>query len=152
MYTRIVIPLDGSAVAEQALDTAKEMASLTGAPLHLLGVVDPFDYQRASLTGMFIEPAMVAEALAEDERKARTYLEQVSDGLEQAVPTVEINVVQGQPARAIVAFCQPGDLLVMASHGRGGVLRLFLGSVAESVIRRATVPVLLVHAHQTGGE
>lgn len=128
------------------------MASLTGAPLHLLGVVDPYDYQRASLTGMFIEPAMIAEALAEDETRARTYLEQVSAGLAPTVPTVEVNVVQGQPARAIVAFCKPGDLLVMASHGRGGVLRFFLGSVAENVVRRATVPVLLVHARQTASE
>lgn len=146
MFTRIVIPLDGSGIAEQALDTAREMASLTGAPLHLLRVVDPFDYQRASLTGMFIEGEMVAQALADEEEQARHYLEQISRGLEQALPSVTIEVVRGQPVTAILHISRPGDVVVMASHGRGGLLRFFLGSVAEGVIRRATVPVLLIHA------
>lgn len=148
MYSRIVIPLDGSAVAEEALDTAREMASLTGSPLHLLRVIDPLDYQRASLTGMFIEGEMVAQALADEEEQARKYLEQISDGLDQALPAVAIDVVRGQPVTAILQYCQPGDLLVMASHGRGGLLRFFLGSVAESVLRQATVPVLLIHAQR----
>lgn len=152
MYSRIVLPLDGSAVAEQALDQAKEMSSLTGAPLHLLRVVDPLDYQRASLTGMFIEGEMIAQALADEEEQARQYLEKISSGLEQAVPAVAAEVVRGQPVTAIIHFCQPGDLLVMASHGRGGLLRFFLGSVAEGVVRRSTVPVLLIRARHADEE
>lgn len=152
MYSRIVIPLDGSAVAEQALGAAREMASLTGAPLVLLRVIDPLDYQRASLTGMFVEGELVAEALAEDEEKARQYLEQISNGLDQAVPSVASEIVRGQPVTAILQSCQPGDLLVMASHGRGGLMRFFLGSVAEGVLRKATVPVLLVRAQRSERE
>lgn len=152
MYSRIVVPLDGSAVAEQALDEAKEMSSLTGAPIHLLRVVDPLAYQRASLTGMFVEGELVAEALADEEEQARDYLTKVSSGLEQSAPTVAADVVRGQPVTAIVNFCQPGDLLVMASHGRGGLLRFFMGSVAEGVLRQATVPILLIRARRDDEE
>jgi nucleotide-binding universal stress UspA family protein len=146
MYSRIVVPLDGSDVAEQALDEAKDMSSLTGAPLHLLRVVDPLAYQHASLTGMFIEGEMVAQALADEEEQARHYLAKISSGLERGAPAVAADVVRGPTVTAIVRFCQPGDLLVMASHGRGGLMRFFMGSVAEGVLRQATVPVLLIRA------
>lgn len=150
MYSRIVLPLDGSAIAEQALDEAKELASRSGATLHLLRVVDPLLYRQSSLTGMFIEEEMIARAVSDEIEQARDYLTKISDEVGQTVPAIATDVIRGQPAAAIVSFCRPGDLLVMVTHGRGGLLRFFLGSIAEAVLRQSTVPTLLIRAHASG--
>jgi nucleotide-binding universal stress UspA family protein len=83
----------------------------------------------------------------EDERVAALqYLERVDQDVLNRHGTVTMECRQGPAAAELLAAAQPGDLFVMVTHGRGGPARWFLGSVAESVVRESSVPVLLVRA------
>jgi nucleotide-binding universal stress UspA family protein len=89
--------------------------------------------------------------MEEERRQAEAYLAAIAARLAADGLTVTTEVRPGFAAREIVAALQPGDLLVIASHGRSGLGRLFLGSVAEKVTREAREPVLLVRADDEGG-
>jgi nucleotide-binding universal stress UspA family protein len=146
LYTRIIVPLDGSKLAERALPEAEQLAKLTGAPLLLLRVVDYSSRDRLGDFGLLYEYEAMAQALAEEHEIADAYLADVVRKLEAEDYTVSATVVDGIAAKAIVALAQPGDAIVMATHGRTGLKRWFIGSIAEEVLRHATVPVLLVRA------
>jgi nucleotide-binding universal stress UspA family protein len=143
MYTRIVVPLDGSDVAEQALESATEMARLTDAPIHLVRILDLHASGSTYVFGYMVEAPDAGYFKAEQEVAAQ-YLAETALLLEQQGLAVTHELRHGSAAAGIVEVLEAGDLLVMASHGRSGMSRWFLGSVAESVIRNATVPVLLV--------
>jgi nucleotide-binding universal stress UspA family protein len=145
MYTRIVVPLDGSDIAEQALESATEMARLTGAPMHLVRILDLHASDYTYAYGYMVEAPDAGYFQAEQE-VATQYLAETARLLENQGLTVTHELRHGSAATGIVEALEAGDLLVMASHGRSGMSRWFLGSVAESVIRNATVPVLLVRA------
>lgn len=150
MYDRIVIPLDGSHLAERALPPAEELARLTGAALHLVRAVDA---TQLSLQGYGVYPMALQggapELLAEEERAARNYLDRMAARLTKRGLSAATDLLEGFAPREIVGMTRAGDLIVMATHGRGGMARWFLGSVAEDVIRRASVPVLLIRAPST---
>jgi nucleotide-binding universal stress UspA family protein len=142
-FRRIVVPLDGSPLAEQALPYSETLAGLTGAPLHLVRVLDP------TYLGTF-DGSMAMQHWIEDARGvARHYLARMEQDLRQRQWKVTAEYRLGPAASELLAAAQPGDLLVMATHGRSGLGRWFLGSVAEAVLRRASVPVLLVRAGET---
>lgn len=144
MYRRIVVPLDGSSLAEKALPQAEELAWLTGASIHLIWVVDYTRLERYGPYALALEYSAAEPMLAEEHAVAVTYLNGVVDRLSAAGLTVDSAVVQGRVARELVAASKPGDVIVMASHGRGGLSRWLLGSVAEDVLRHSAVPVFLV--------
>jgi nucleotide-binding universal stress UspA family protein len=133
---KILIPLDGSALAESAISTASEVAGnestlmlLRAAEAHTLPGVDP------------------TEAQVEVVREAEEYLAALAARLkEQGVARVETSVWYGPAASAIVeaARLRKADLIVMSTHGRSGLGRLILGSVAESVLRGSLTPILLL--------
>jgi nucleotide-binding universal stress UspA family protein len=148
MYTRIVVPLDGSDVAEQALAPAAEMAELVGAPLHLVRVLDVHSSDFTYMYGYMSESIDSGPIKAEQD-VATQYLAETAHMLQQGDHTVTHELRYGGAPAGIVESLQPGDLLVIASHGRSGMSRWFLGSVAESVIRQSNVPVLLVRAVQS---
>lgn len=144
MYSRIVVPLDGSELAERALTTAEEFARLLKAPLHLIRVIDITRLEGRGLSGLAIEyvgPGLLVEA---EEATARAYLDAMVTRLESQGLTATSDVRYGFASHEIVAIAAVGDVIVMATHGRSGVKRWFLGSVAEDVIRQAPVPVLLI--------
>jgi nucleotide-binding universal stress UspA family protein len=146
VYRRIIVSLDGSKLAELALPQAEALAHLTGAPLHLVRVIDPAG-QRTLGNVLLHTDALAWQLLLEEERlAARDYLERIEQDVRDRQHTVTIEYRQGSAADELLAIMQPGDLLVMATHGRGGLARWFLGSVAEAIVRRASVPVLLVRA------
>ena len=146
MFERILVPLDGSEAAEEALPLAEAWAHRTGAPLHLVRVIDPAGLGPLG-TVMLHTDALAMQLLLEEERiAARAYLERVEQEVRDRQHAVTVEYRQGPAAQELLAITQPGDLLVMATHGRGGLARWFLGSVAETVVRRATVPVCLVRA------
>ena len=146
LYTRIVVPLDGSKLAESALPEAKQLAELTGAELVLIRVVDYSARDKFGDFGLLYEYEAMAQALAEERDLARAYLTDMVGTLEDEGLTVSAMLVDGIAAKAIVAMTQPGDAIVMATHGRTGMKRWFIGSIAEDVLRHATVPVLLVRS------
>ena len=140
MYETILLPTDGSAGMERVIDHAVDLASIHDATLHALYVVDT-----ASLTDLPLESSWegVRSAL---EREGETALEAVERRAGEDVD-VRTTVLEGSPGRDIVEFAvdEDCDLIVMGTHGRAGVDRWILGSVAERVVRNSTVPVLTVH-------
>jgi nucleotide-binding universal stress UspA family protein len=148
-YRTIVVPLDGSAFAEQALGHAQTIAAASGADLVLVAVVpavDDIGLAEAGVVPYWVE----AERQAEHDR-VEHYLAHLADRLAAEGLRVHTRLAVGAPAEAILTAAAPAsaDLIVMATHGRSGVSRLWLGSVAAKVAQGAEVPLLLVRA---GGE
>jgi len=133
----ILVPLDGSFLAEAALPQAIDLAGTSGARLLLLRAAEAHTLPGADPTEAQVRVVEEAEAyLAEVAGRLATY------GLRK----VESSVWYGPAARAIVeaASFHSVDLIVMTTHGRSGIGRLILGSVAESVLRGTTRPILLI--------
>lgn len=149
MFTRIVVPLDGSVLAARALLQATELAHAIGVPLHLVRVLD-FGYLTKlagfPVHGTYIELTAFQQALQDERDAAEDYLKGLCHDLTTQGLTATFALPQGNPVPEIVASTEPGDVVVMTTHGRGGIARWFLGSVAEGVVRRATVPVMLVRS------
>jgi nucleotide-binding universal stress UspA family protein len=139
MYKRILLALDGSELAEQVLPHAVAQSSRFGAELVLLQVVEPFP--RAGI--LWQEDVNRAEKQAMEE--ARDYLEAIAISIQERGLVVRPTVLQGQPDLSIVQFAETNnvDLLVICTRGHSGLSRWLMGSVANRVVRGATVPVLL---------
>ncbi|MBI2528296.1 MAG: universal stress protein [Candidatus Rokubacteria bacterium] len=136
---RILVPLDGSLLAEAAIKTAVEFARDGAAAVVLLRAAEAH-----TLPGADPTEAQVAVV-----REAEEYLAAVAARLAgQGVKGIETSVWYGPPATAILEATrlQKVDLIVMTTHGRSGLGRLILGSVAESVLRGTATPVLLLRA------
>ena len=140
MVERILVPLDGSELAAQALPHARYLADELHARLLLLWVVETVSYSG--------DPGEAMPALFEVHEMAQTYLERVAAQLRNNGRPVESHVLSGTPAESILACADDRavDLIVMSTHGRSGIGRWVYGSVADKVLRGARVPVLLIRA------
>ncbi|HET7095436.1 MAG TPA: universal stress protein, partial [Thermomicrobiales bacterium] len=134
MFQRIVAALDGSKTAELTLPPAEELARRLGTPLLLLRVAD-LTWLRLGMNDAALAYASLGSEMKDERRQAEAYLAAIASRLAADGLTVTTDVRSGFADREIVAALQPGDLLVLASHGRSGLGRLFLGSVAEKVTR-----------------
>lgn len=151
MYTRIVVPLDGSDIAEMALLEAEPLAALMHAPIHLIRVIDVANREMSSVYALG-SPTAISALLGDEAEASEQYVESVARALDQRGVRVTTEVCRGPVAQELVAASKPGDLYVMASHGRSGIARWFMGSVAEDVLRHSSVPILLVKVSSyTGG-
>lgn len=146
MFTRLVVPLDGSKLAERALPTAEELSTLTGTPMHLVRVADPAALGPYGSMLLPAEANAFQQILGDEVVAARDYLDRLIARQAGRGRAATGEVRRGTAADEIVASTRSGDLIVMATHGRGGMARWFLGSVAEEVVRRSAVNVLLVRA------
>jgi nucleotide-binding universal stress UspA family protein len=142
-YRNILVPLDGSHFAEAALAYAVRLAKSARARLHLVMVHEPVP----ALVGMGETPPLVD--LDEQSRlQEKSYLATVSGELVQSgYSAVEFRELDGAPGPSLCeeAARLEADLVVMATHGRGAIGRLWLGSVADYLIRHLSIPVLLIH-------
>ncbi|MCX7938324.1 MAG: universal stress protein [Thermoflexales bacterium] len=142
MFKRILIPLDGSQFAEKALPYAIGLARCMGSAITLLRVaVHPSNYVYVN------DPEALASLYESDRAHCEDYLKQVAARVASEVSTeVSIAVLDGVVADSIVDYAQDvgADLIVMTTHGRTGMERWLLGSVAERVVRGAKCPVLLI--------
>jgi nucleotide-binding universal stress UspA family protein len=143
---RILVPLDGSDFSRQAFPVATDLATRTGAALHLVQAAAPgHEYPalvRSILPGNKQEsPTQQAVEWAEQQISA------AADELRQSGYTVSAHASGGYPAEVIIeeANAQQCDLIVMATHGYSGIQRWSLGSVADKVLHATTTPLLLVH-------
>ncbi len=144
MYQRIVVPLDGSRQAERALAEAESLARIISVPMHIVRVVDLSGMGAAAAVAPYID-ALTYQILVDDEQDAaHDYGERLKRDLAGRGLPVTFEIRQGPAAQEVLAATRPGDLVVMATHGRGGLERWFMGSVAESIVRRSEVPVLLI--------
>jgi nucleotide-binding universal stress UspA family protein len=141
-FQSVVVPLDGSKLAEEALPHAEFLASRLGLPITLLRVV-PFTAMLYSGFDGYVPDPQLEEVL---EGSAREYLEEARARLAQQGFQVTTQMVRGHPPSQIIDIAQgiPGSLIVMSTHGRTGMRRWILGSVADRVLRAAHRPVLLV--------
>jgi nucleotide-binding universal stress UspA family protein len=151
---RLLVPLDGSELAEAALPVATALAQRLAVPIHLVRATNSAKVL-ATLGGSgpfpAAPPASIYDQLGNDlENEATTYLGGVAKGLQAEGIDASWAVRDGSPYAEIANAIEPGDLLVMTSHGRSGVMRWLLGSVAEKLVREAPAPVLLVPAANRG--
>ena len=138
---KVLIPLDGSTVAEEALMQALDLTRGRESTLVLVRAAESSTWPGMDLIG---EQVRVV-------REAEEYLGAVkADLAAKGLQRVETSVWYGPPASAIVEAARVGkvDLIVMTTHGRSGLGRLVLGSVAEAVLRGTTTPILL---HRSDG-
>lgn len=162
MYSRLLLPTDGSHESYAAVEHATALARATGASIVLLEVIESEDevWKRASAAGWlpagdgFLNDENVA-GLIEAERGAATdHLRALEGELRRTgVERVESRVVAGKPGPAIVEAAREAgcDAIVMATHGRSGLARVLLGSVADYVARCAECAVVLVPARRRPG-
>lgn len=133
---RVLVPIDGSGAARAAADHAIDLATATGAALHVVHVVDVVSYSYDAGSPAVLDALEAAGREAVDE-----VVEAATDA---SVGTVEASVLSGRTARSIVNYAgdREVDCIVMGTHGRTGFDRILLGSVTEQVIRLADVPVI----------
>ena len=142
-FQHIIVPLDGSAEAETALGPARELAQLFEAEATLLRVV-PAPVELTSIYGV-AGVRMEGEGHRGRREEAENYLEEVVNRGGDPVPTAQVVEAKGAADGVIDAARKlEGDLLVLSSHGRGGLSRVVLGSVADKIIRGTTLPVLVI--------
>ncbi|MCL4504483.1 MAG: universal stress protein [Chloroflexi bacterium] len=141
MYKRILVPLDGSTVAEAILPQAQMLAECGGAEIVLLSVIPHPNYD------YFIpEPALASAAHENQANECRAYLKRIADRLAGSGLQVRTELCDGPVAEAILDYADStgADLIAMSTHGRSGLGRWLMGSIAERVMHTAKVPVLLV--------
>lgn len=147
---RILVPLDGSALAEMVMPTAIELGTALQADWILVQVIAPDPGAWALVTESWgpVGPwdPMVP---AQDEQRdgAQTYLNAVRKQMGDRVGRVTVDVRQGPVLASLLAAVRnhAATLIAMSTHGRGGFNRMVMGSVTDMVIRLAPVPVVVVH-------
>ena len=142
MIKKILCPVDFSGGSDKAVAKAEELAKALDAEIELVHA-----YQLPMLAlpdaPVTVSPAFIAEVTSSAERA----LSQVCEAVRARGLRATTKLLQGYPAEVIVERAREinADLIVLGTHGRGGVQRFLLGSTAERVVRTATVPVLTVH-------
>ena len=147
MYEKILVPLDGSELAECSLEHVKKIASGEGAPevilLRVVELITPNEalpWVQANYT--------IAEVQTRRREQAKEYLDLAVENLRKSGISAYGEAVEGRPAETIMEYARSHqiDLIVISSHGRSGIARWALGSVADRIIRHSSVPTLLISA------
>jgi nucleotide-binding universal stress UspA family protein len=138
MYQRILVPLDGSTLAEAVLPHAQALAKSLGAELVLMRVAFTHVFPGADPI-----PAQITVV-----QEAEDYISGLAKRLQETGVRAEAKVRYGDPVEEILDHVAWNhiDLIAMATHGRTGLTRVVMGSVAEHVLRRTPVPMLLIRA------
>ena len=141
MYKKILVPLDGSPLAEKALDHAANLAKVFGSEIILFQVVH--------FMPIYGSPELVAPLIVDEKQKeyAERYMTKLSEQLEAKSLKVRFFVKTGQQVAAeIIDFSKENgvDLIIMCTRGRSGISRWVLGSTAHKVLVRAETPILLL--------
>jgi len=142
---RIVVPNDGSELASRALPVAAMLANQLDAPVHLVRVISPATalYPTIALSAP-LSDGSYQTILNSERTAAEQQLGAIAMALLDAGVTATFQIIVGPTVEGIELALQTGDLAVLTSHGRGGIRRWLLGSVAERLIRDGKVPVVLV--------
>lgn len=142
-WSRILVPLDGSSLAEEILQEVLPLAERLGASVELIRVALP------TITGMGVGD--IPGVVYRDD--PTPYLRQIQTRLKEAGIDVQIAALEGRAASAILERAKNGDasLIAMTTHGRTGVERLVMGSIAEEIVRNASCPILLRRSARSDG-
>ncbi len=147
MFHKILVPEDFNDLARRPLEMALELARAGGGKVVLFSVVDD-SFPNPDIMSFQLPWADYHRHLRDEAVKRLEDLRREVDGAD----TIEVCVVRGQPARAIVEFAEAEkcDLIVMATHGTSGLHHALVGSVTRKVIHHATAPVLIVRLPASG--
>ena len=149
MYTRVLVPLDGSTLAEQVLPYVRLLAGPLQAPVHLLRVIErpPLEISAQLNPRLYLERSETSQ-----KRQAQEYLEALAGPMREAGVRVGTAVRVGIPALEILneAAKEPDTLVAMSTHGRSGIGRWLVGSVTDKVLRASANPVLVIRPRESG--
>ncbi|MBK8899950.1 MAG: universal stress protein [Anaerolineaceae bacterium] len=154
MFNHLLVPLDGSHLAEAALPAATELASKFNSKITLVWVIQPPHLIMTAANGS-VYAQLLTEMRHQSEQDAHNYLRSHKGSLRQQGYNVQAVVTEGENiANALldVVTNREADTIVMSTHGRGGISRWVFGSVADKVLRHAEVPVLLIRAKEETSE
>jgi len=148
MYRKVVVPLDGSELAEGVLPHVAELIRGRGTQVCLLSVAPLMKGIASNAADTHPRPGSTREERQRVKAELLEYLQTVAKRLEPVAADLQVSVRFGRPAEAILAFSGEvgADLIAMSAHGRSGIGRWVFGSVADRVLRGAPCPVLLVRA------
>jgi nucleotide-binding universal stress UspA family protein len=138
MFKKLVAAVDGSSCSAHALEVALRLAEAEGSRIAICSIVDPVSTSAPA--------GHAAEMAANAKRHAQQIVDKALARAKLAGVTAEGTTLLGEPAEEIVAYAKEAhaDAVVVGTHGRSGFKRFFLGSVAESVLRSASIPVVIV--------
>ena len=153
MYKRIMVPLDGSELAECVLPHVEAFIGECGTREVTLVRVVEFESVATYRGGIPVDTEMLAEIDSARRAAAEEYLIQIRDRLDSGKATYHVVVMVGRVAENLIDHADENgiDLILIATHGRSGVTRWVRGSVADKILRSAHVPVLMVRAPGTKG-
>lgn len=147
MLKHVLVPLDGSTLAEKALTPAQDILA-EGGKLTLIAGVDVLDYPAYSypVPAVIDESREYLESLESKVAMAKSYLEQVANNLRSRNLNVSIEVHVGEPAAVIIESAEKlsPDAIVICTHGRSGLNRWLFGSVTQKVLSAAPCPIFVV--------
>ncbi len=150
MFNKILVPLDGSELAECALSFAEELVKRCSAEeIALISVTERVQgYRFVDDLSQPLEQRLVPEAFGKKEKQAQRYLNKIANRLTKKGIKVTTDVLLWPPAEAIVCYAEQYkyDLIIMSSHGRSGPSRWAYGSVADKVFRASCIPVMMIKA------
>lgn len=143
---RVLVPVDFSGDSLNALAYARDLVKPFNAEVVLIHVVEPIYY--AAPADMYMTSPNLASIIDEQQRLAAQQLKRIAGDLEKKGHRVRTVLKNGSPAQIIIDTAQHTgtDLIIMATHGHTGLAHLFMGSVAEKVVRTAACPVLTVRS------
>ena len=143
IYRKIMVATDGSELVRKAVDSAIEIAKLSGAKLYAVHVITLGAYYSITTSRDAEWKKEMKEQLITESKEATAYVENAG-----RVANVEVEsvILEGSPAKELVDFAEKNDidLIVMGTHGKTGILRFLIGSVAENVVRYSKKTVLVV--------
>ncbi len=141
MLENLVVALDGSTCADRALQLALNLAKRAGSKLSICSVADP-----APVYGTLEPAALVERTLEEIRDAAQRVANEALAKAKAAGVAAQAGTPEGEPVYEIIAYANgvKADGIVIGTHGRSGIRRLFMGSIAEGVMRTATIPVITI--------
>ena len=145
-FKKILVPVDFSACSEEALECANALAQATDATLDVLHVWEAPMYAGAEHVVVKTEGGERVTIVQLVHRAAERELEAFVERMKRRGIAMQARLMAGDPAAVIASEAKGFDVVVMGTHGRGAIARLFLGSVAERLIRTSPCPVLTVRS------
>ncbi|MDO4920350.1 MAG: universal stress protein [Phascolarctobacterium sp.] len=144
MFTKILVPVDGSEGSWRALSTAVQLGEKFASELLVVNVIQP--YNNAALLAVPLDHATITQGNNELEKVGDKVLEMAEERLANYPHKIEFTLEVGHPSERIIALAKKAnaDAIVIGSRGLSGIAEFFLGSVSSKVSQYASVPVLIV--------
>ena len=151
MYRKILVPLDGSKLAECVFPHTEAIAQLSKASVEIVHVIEPLELPTRGGIALSIDDIRQIES--HSKKDAENYLRGIVEQLRHAGIKTHSKLLTGRTADSLVDYIHKSnfDLLIMATHGRSGISRWIWGSVAEKILHSSSIPVLLVRSLELPG-